>query len=140
MTPDQDEVIDRMKSLIEAVGIVRSSLLDRIEAVAYHYDPAALQGELREVRAALNEIRSAVLTMSMDLMEGEDDPCGCMRAEATAPVEHEHDWDEFRRVNAGGGVDAWRMCSRCGKSEPVTCADDTAQLRTDIEHGDEVAF
>lgn len=92
MTPEQDEVIDRMKSLIEAVGIVRSSLLDRIEAVAYHYDPAALQGELREVRAALNEIRSAVLTLSMDLMEGEGDPCGCVRAEGTAQLStaHEH--------------------------------------------------
>lgn len=140
MTPDQDEVIDRMKSLIEAVGIVRSSMRGTAEAVAYHYDPAALQGELRTVRTALNDIRSAVLTLSMDLMEGEDDPCGCVRAEMAAPVEHEHDWDEFRKVNPDGSVDAWRVCSRCVKTETVTCAEDTAQLATANEHGDEVAF
>lgn len=140
MTPDQNEVIDRMKTVIEAVGSVRSSMLDRLEAVAYRYDPAVLQGELRDIRAALNEIRSAVLTMSMDLMEGEGDPCGCVRAEMAAPVKHEHDWDEFRRVNPDGSVDAWRVCSRCVKTEPVTCAEDTAQPRTAHEHGDEVAF
>lgn len=113
MTPEQDEVIDRMKSLIEAVGIVRSSLLDRIEAVAYHYDPAALQGELREVRAALNEIRSAVLTLSMDLMEGEGDPCGCVRA----------DTNDMPGSLSRDGVE-----------------DTTPEVRPLVEHGDEVAF
>lgn len=88
MTPEETTVtLAKLKDLFEAVTMCRGYIAGLHDSVRYgEDDKAAASATLRDIRVALEEVRSAMLSLSMDLTEGEDDPCGCIRAEDTAQL------------------------------------------------------